>query len=103
MLECSSKLSGLFSSIKNLKLTKNRDCGEFGEQWKGAIFTEYATSILLYLSLLELKHIAKFPQNFDVIADASSSRLSWVSVKLKQSLFDNPISLNISSKRFHMI
>ena len=47
-----------------------------------------------------LKHIAKFPQNFDVIADASSSRLNWVSVNLKQSLFDNPISLNISSKCF---
>ena len=64
----------------------------------GAIFTEYATAILLYLPPLELKYIVTFSWNFDEVVNASSSRLSWVSIKLKLSLFDNPITLNVSSK-----
>lgn len=67
---------------------------------QGSILLEYAIAILLYQSLLELKYIVKFPWNFDVIADASSSRLSWVSVKHKISLFSNRTSLNLSSKCF---
>ena len=40
MLKSRSQISGLFSSVNDLRLTKNRDYGEFGERYKSAFFTD---------------------------------------------------------------
>lgn len=40
MLKSPTKISGLFSSISYLRLTKNGDLVEFEERWKRAIFND---------------------------------------------------------------